>query len=76
MQVILGIHDGHHSNACLFIDNKLICGVAEERVTRIKSEYGYPINAINYCLKYAKIRKKDINVVALSTINLLLNIQW
>ena len=70
MQIILGIHDGHHSNACLFINDKLICAIAEERITRNKSEYGYPKNAINYCLNAAKIKKENINIVALSTIHL------
>ena len=70
MEIVLGIHDGHHSNASIFIDGKLISAVAEERITRKKSEYGYPTNAIEYCLALANIDKDDINIVALSTLHL------
>ena len=69
-EIVLGIHDGHHANASLFADGQLICAIAEERITRQKSEYGYPKNAIEYCLRFGKLNKKDIDIVALSTINL------
>jgi carbamoyltransferase len=70
MSVVLGIHDGHHSNASIFVDNKLVAAFAEERLTRKKSEYGYPEESIKHCLKVASLTKSDIDIVALSSIDL------
>ena len=47
---ILGIHDGHHSGAAIFRDFKLICAISEERISRNKNEYGFPMLSINYCI--------------------------
>ena len=55
--IVLGIHDGHNCGSALFKDGNLICALSEERVTRNKNEYGFPIHAINYCLKHANLKK-------------------
>jgi len=65
--IILGIHDGHNAGTALFINKKLICAISEERITRNKNEYGFPINAIQFCLKQAKIKKDQVTQVAVST---------
>ncbi len=65
--ITLGIHDGHNCGACIFDDGKLIFSISEERITRRKNEYGYPINSIKKCLQQAKIKSSDINHVAVST---------
>lgn len=70
MTVLLGIHDGHHANACLFIDGKLVAAFAEERLSRRKLEYGYPRRSIDKCLAMAGLTGSDIDEVALSTISL------
>ena len=70
MAVVLGIHDGHHSNASVFVDNNLVAAFTEERLTRRKSEYGYPEESIKHCLNAAGLTKSDIDIVALSTIDL------
>ena len=62
---ILGINDGHHCGACLFINKKLVFAISEERLTRKKNEYGFPKLSINYCLKI--LGKKKIDFVAVST---------
>lgn len=64
---ILGIHDGHHSGASLFFKNKIICAISEERLSRKKNEYGFPKKSIEFCLNKARIKKKDIMHVAVST---------
>ena len=38
--IILGIHDGHNASAALIMDGKLICSIAEERLSR-QNHYGY-----------------------------------
>ena len=63
----LGIHDGHNSGACIFHYGKLIFSISEERITRKKNEYGYPINSIKKCLYKANIKPSEINNVAVST---------
>ena len=63
----LGIHDGHNSGACIFHYGKLIFSISEERITRKKNEYGYPINSIKKCLDKANIKPSEINNVAVST---------
>ncbi len=67
---IIGIHDGHNSGASLIVDGELKFAIAEERLTRNKNEYGFPIKSINYCLNKYQLKKKDIHYIAVSTINL------
>ena len=48
---ILGIHDGHDASACLMINGKVISANQEERFSKLKGDYGLPLNAIKSCLK-------------------------
>ncbi|TRZ49243.1 hypothetical protein D4Q80_02365, partial [bacterium] len=62
---ILGISCFYHdSAACLVHDGEIIAAVQEERFTRKKHDAGFPINAINYCLKEAQISAGDLDFVA------------
>ena len=65
--IILGIHDGHNSGASLFDNGKLLSALSEEKVSRKKNEYGFPIKSIQYILKHNGILKNQINVIAVST---------
>lgn len=56
--IILGIHDGHNCGVSIFEDGKLLLALNEERITRNKNEYGFPLQSINYCLKYLNLKKK------------------
>ncbi len=59
---ILGISAFYHdSAACLVKNGEIIAAVQEERFTRKKHDESFPVNAIEYCLKFAAI---DINQVA------------
>lgn len=61
---ILGISALYHDAAsCLVIDGEIVAAAQEERFTRIKHDMSMPVNAIEYCLREAKINKKDIDVV-------------
>lgn len=64
---LLSIHDGHNCGVAIFIKGKLVCALSEERVTRKKNEYGFPMCAINYCLSYANLKKNQINQISVST---------
>jgi carbamoyltransferase len=62
---ILGISCFYHdSAACLVRDGEIIAAVQEERFTRKKHDSGFPINAINYCLKEADTGAGALNLVA------------
>lgn len=61
---ILGISCFYHdASACLLKDGEIIAAAEEERFTRKKHDISFPINAINWCLKYANITGKDLDYV-------------
>jgi len=68
--IVLGVWDGTPASAAIVIDGKLVCSVAEERLTRRKNQYGYPKLAIDKVLNSAKISIKDVDHVAMSTASL------
>ena len=61
---------GHDASASLFLDGKVIACASEERFTRLKFSLNLtgntllPQNAIRYCLQYAGIKMKDVDLVA------------
>src|SRR3989338_1195283 len=62
---ILGISAFYHdSAACLIKDGEIIAAAQEERFTRKKHDFGFPIQAISYCLKEARVSPSDLNFVA------------
>ncbi len=62
---ILGISCFYHdSAACIISDGEIIAAVQEERFTRKKHDAGFPINAINYCLKELGVSAKALDFVA------------
>ena len=69
--VILGVHDGHNSSASLIINGKLICSIAEERLSRQKNHYGFPYKSIKCVLDHAGVSTKDIDKIAMSSKHLL-----
>jgi len=61
---ILGISCYYHdAAAALLKDGELIAAAEEERFTRIKHDYDFPDNAINFCLDYAGISGNDLDYV-------------
>ena len=61
---ILGISAFYHdSAACLVKDGEIIAAAQEERFTRKKHDFNFPIQAIQYCLKEAGITTKDLSYV-------------
>ncbi len=62
---ILGISAFFHDSAAALIkDGEIIAAVQEERFSRKKHDYRFPINAINFCLKYAKIKGNDLDYIS------------
>lgn len=62
--LILGISESHESHACLVRDGELIAAIAEERLSRLKTDVGYPRRAIDTVLKIAGVSPEEIDVVA------------
>ncbi|MBW2990838.1 carbamoyltransferase [Candidatus Woesearchaeota archaeon] len=62
---VLGIGCYYHdASACLLKDGRIIAGAEEERFTRIKHDTSFPLNAIRFCLRQAKISIKQVDYVA------------
>ena len=61
---ILGISAYFHdASASLIEDGVLIAAAEEERFTRIKHDFDFPENAINFCLDMGGIKGKDLDYV-------------
>ena len=61
---ILGISCYYHdSSAAILKDGVIIAAAEEERFTRKKHDNSFPINAINFCLKDAKVTINDIKFI-------------
>src|SRR5574341_1241587 len=61
---ILGISAFYHdSAACLIQEGEIIACAQEERLSRIKHDFSFPIQAINYCLKQGKISANDLDFI-------------
>lgn len=68
MKVILGLNAYHaDSSASIFIDNKLIASVEEERFNRIKHWSGFPVNSIKFCLNEAGVSINDVTDITINS---------
>src|SRR5258708_2169130 len=55
----------HDSSACIARDGQLLFAVAEERISRIKHDAGFPHLAIRACLEFAKVRPDQLDFICL-----------
>jgi len=64
MTAILGISAFYHdSAACLVVDGEIIAAAQEERFTRIKHDYNFPVHAASYCLREGGISADQLDYV-------------
>ena len=62
---ILGISAFYHdSAACLVADGGIVAAAQEERFTRRKHDFEFPLHAIEYCLKEGGVKGPDLEYVA------------
>ncbi len=62
MVSILGISAFYHdSAAAIIVDGKIIAAAQEERFTRKKHDSNYPYNAVEFVLKFAKLKISEID---------------
>jgi carbamoyltransferase len=61
---ILGISAHYHdSAAALLVDGVPVCAVQEERLSRHKNDAGFPLAAIEWCLKNAGVEPEALDAV-------------
>src|SRR5215469_5694144 len=61
---ILGLSAFYHdSAAALLVDGKIIAAAQEERFTRKKNDADFPINSVEFCLRYAGLDQKQLDAV-------------
>jgi carbamoyltransferase len=53
----------HDSSACIVRDGELLFAVAEERISRLKHDAGFPKLAIQACLDFAKVSAHQVHEV-------------
>ena len=65
--IILGLNAYHaDSAACLIVGGKIVAAAEEERFRRIKHWAGLPTNAIDYCLREARLKITDVDHIAIN----------
>ncbi len=61
---ILGVSCYYHdAAAALLSDGQLVAAAEEERFSRIKHDFGFPANAIQFCLEQAGIEARELDYV-------------
>jgi len=61
---ILGISAFYHDSAAALVrDGEIIAAVQEERFTRKKHDFSFPIKSINWCLQEGGARAEDLDFV-------------
>jgi carbamoyltransferase len=53
----------HDSSACIVREGELLFAVAEERISRLKHDAGFPKNAIRACLDFGNVRAEQLDEV-------------
>jgi carbamoyltransferase len=61
---ILGVSCYYHDAAAALLQNgQLIAAAEEERFSRVKHDFGFPVQAIKFCLESGQIRSEDLDYV-------------
>ena len=68
----LGFSVGHDKGAVIIEDGKVVVGITQERLSRIKHDGAHqggilPVDSINYCLNYLGITYREIDLFVYST---------
>ena len=75
MTVIIGLNAlGFNTSACIMINGKILAAVEEERINREKKTRLFPEKSIEFCLKKANLKFRDIDHIAISW-NPLINLE-
>ncbi|MBW7997657.1 MAG: carbamoyltransferase [Candidatus Glassbacteria bacterium] len=62
---VLGISAYYHDSAAAILrDGEILAAAQEERFTRVKHDFSFPANAVEYCLSEAGIEVEELDYVA------------
>jgi carbamoyltransferase len=64
---ILGINDQHNASACILEDGVIIAAVQEERFSRIKNQFCFPVRSIEWLLRTTETPSEDLDSVAIAS---------
>ncbi|MES2691191.1 MAG: carbamoyltransferase C-terminal domain-containing protein [Bacteroidota bacterium] len=68
---ILGINFGHDCSACLIMNGQVVNAIEEEKISRIKQDFGWPKHAVELLLKNNNLSASDVNIVSFGGMNYL-----
>jgi len=63
---LLGLSLGQLATAALFIDDRIVACVSEERFSRTKNDEAYPLQAIEYVLKEGQVDGQDLDAILIA----------
>jgi carbamoyltransferase len=63
---ILGIYNGHNATACLMEDGEIVVAISQEKFDNVKNSSGFPVDAVKYCINFAK--KKNLKIDAVGVV--------
>jgi carbamoyltransferase len=70
-KVTLGFSVGHDKGAVLIINGKVMVGISEERLSRLKHDKAFdhnlPLTSIQYCLDYVNLTYDDVDLYVWNT---------
>ena len=61
--IILAISDSHEAHACILKNGQIVSAIAEERLSRLKTDSGYPYRSIEKVIVEAGIKKNEIDLI-------------
>lgn len=62
---IIGINFGHDASATLIVNGKIKRSIEEEKISRVKQDIGWPVNALRDILAQEGLKPSDIDTVAI-----------
>ena len=61
--VLLGIFDGHNASAGVYVEDRVVSLLQEERLVRVKNHYGLPEQAVAEALRLAGVTAAEVDRV-------------
>ena len=68
MSIVLGLNCFHADAAAALVrDGRVIAAVEEERFNRIKHSAGFPLEAVQYCLRQGGVDLREVDAIAVGS---------
>ena len=65
--IIIGINFGHDAAVAIIRNGKVLAAIEEEKVSRIKQDFGWPRNALNRLLAEHSIKPSEVDAIVMAT---------